>query len=387
MDFELPDELRMFKDSLRRFVDAELIPIERQTMVEGAEKLKPEYYERFCQRAKELGIWMMDVPEEYGGGGLSVLARVIVEEELCRTIALPARGGGGIMGPAVRHILFQLKGEMREKYLLPTLRGDKKACFAQTEPDAGSDPGGMRTVAVRDGDHYVINGVKRFITAAGESDFMQLMAATDRAKGSHGGISCFIVDMDTPGVKLGTTYKTMMGDRPWEIVLENVRVPLSHRVGEEGEGFGHAQKWLGGGRVKHGARALGVTERCLEMATSYAKQRLTFGRPLADRQSVQWMIADMYIELQAARLLVYKAATRLDRGEDARQDAYVCKYFADEMSFRAADMCMQIHGGIGLTTDLPIEKFWRQQRSFRITEGASEVMKMVIARHVLKTYG
>jgi acyl-CoA dehydrogenase len=387
MDFDLPDELRMFKNSLRRFVDSELIPIERQTMVEGAEKLKPEYYERFSKRAKDLGIWMMDIPEELGGGGLSVLARVIVEEELCRTIALPARGQGHIMGPSVRAILFSLKGEMKEKYLMPVLRGEKTACFAQTEPDAGSDPGGMRTVAVRDGDHYVINGVKRFITAAGESDFMQLMAATDRAKGSHGGISCFIVDMDAPGVRIGAQYNTMMGDRPYEIVLENVRVPLSHRVGEEGEGFRHAQQWLGAGRVKHGARSLGVTERCLEMATSYAKQRSTFGRPLADRQAVQWMIADMYIELQAARLLVYKAATRLDAGEDARQDAYVCKYFADEMSFKAADMCMQIHGGIGLTTDLPIEKFWRQQRSFRITEGASEVMKMVIARHVLKTYG
>ncbi|HTV37267.1 MAG TPA: acyl-CoA dehydrogenase family protein [Xanthobacteraceae bacterium] len=387
MDFELPEELRIFKDALRRFVDSEMIPVERQTTTDGGEKLKPEYYQRFSKRAKDLGFWMMDVPEEYGGPGLSVLAKTIVEAELARSIALPARGGGGIAGPAVRHILFTLKGEMRQKYLLPALRGEKRSCFAQTEPDAGSDPGNMRTTAVRDGDFYVINGVKRFITGAGESDFMQLMAATDRAKGSHGGISCFIVDMNTPGVKLTAQYSTMMGDRPWEIVLENVRVPVSHRVGEEGEGFGHAQKWLNGGRIKHGARALGVTERCLEMASAYAKQRSTFGRPLADRQAVQWMLADMYIELQAARLLVYKAATRLDAGEDARQDAYVCKYFADEMAFRAADMCMQIHGGIALTTDLPIEKFWRQQRSFRITEGASEVMKMVIARHVLKTYG
>jgi acyl-CoA dehydrogenase len=244
----------------------------------------------------------------------------------------------------------------------------------------------MRTVAVRDGDHYVINGVKRFISHAADADFMQLMAATDRAKGSHGGISCFIVDMNTPGVKLTTQYKTMMGDEPWEIVLENVRVPVSHLVGKEGDGFGHAQQWLNAGRVRHGASALGVTERCLELSTSYAKQRSTFGRPLADRQSIQWMLADMYVELQAGRLLVYKAATRLDKGEDAREDAYVCKYFCDEMAFKAADMCMQIHGGIALTTDLPIEKFWRQRRSFRITEGATEVMKMVIARHVLKTY-
>ena len=387
MDFELPEELRIFKQSLRRFVDAEMIPIERETTLPGGEKLKPEYYERFCQRAKDLGFWKMDIPEEYGGAGFSVLARSVVETELSRTIALPARGMGHITGPSVRAILYSLTGEMKEKYLLPSVRGELKACFAQTEPDAGSDPGGMRTVAVRDGDHYVINGVKRFITGAGDADFMQLMAATDRAKGSHGGISCFIVDMDTPGVKLTTQYKTMMGDEPWEIVLENVRVPVSHRVGEEGDGFRHAQQWLGAGRVRHGARALGVTERCLEMATSYAKQRSTFGRPLADRQSIQWMLADMYVELEAARLLVHKAATRLDKGEDARNDAYVCKYFADEMAFKAADMCMQIHGGIALTTDLPIEKFWRQQRSFRITEGATEVMKMVIARHVLKTYG
>jgi acyl-CoA dehydrogenase len=170
-------------------------------------------------------------------------------------------------------------------------------------------------------------------------------------------------------------------------VLENVRVPASHRVGAEGEGMRFGQQWLNIGRLKHGAHALGVAERCLEMASSYAKQRSTFGHPLADRQAVQWMLADMFIELQAARLLVYKTATRLDQGEEAREESYVAKYYADEMAFKSADACMQIHGGIALTTDLPIEKIWRQQRSFRITEGASEVMKMVIARHVLKTYG
>jgi acyl-CoA dehydrogenase len=384
MNFDLPEELRILKTGLRRFVDHELIPIERQT-TEG-ESLKPQFRVRFEQRAKELGIWQLDVPEEYGGGGMSILARAVVWEELSRTIAIPARGDG-ITGPSPRGILYSLQGEMREKYLVSVLRGEKKACFAQTEPDAGSDPGSMRTTAVRDGDSYVINGVKRFITGAGEADFMQLMAATDRAKGSRGGISCFIVDMDAPGVRLSASYETMMGDRPWEIVLENVRVPASHRVGEEGEGMRYGQQWLNIGRVKHGAQALGVAERCIEMAASYAKQRSTFGLPLADRQAIQWMLADMFIELQAARLLVYKTAVRLDAGEEAREDAYVAKYFADEMAFKAADQCMQIHGGIALTTDLPIEKMWRQQRSYRITEGASEVMKMVIARHVLKAYG
>ena len=182
MDFELPEELRLFKSSLRRFVDNELIPIERQTVTAEGEEIKPEYVARFEQRAKDLGIWMMEVPEEYGGAGLTLFQRAIVIEELSRTIALPARGGG-ITGPAVRAILYTLTGEMKEKYLLPVLRGEKKVCFAQTEPDAGSDPGGMRTTAVREGNHYVINGVKRFITGADKAHFMQLMAATDRSKG------------------------------------------------------------------------------------------------------------------------------------------------------------------------------------------------------------
>ena len=385
MDFSLPDEFRMLKEQMRRFVNTQIIPHERESL-EDCDELKPEWKNKFVAGAKELGIWMLEVPEEYGGVGLSLVGRAVVWQELARTVGLPSRGET-ITGPTVRHILYSLTGDMKEKYLLPVLRGEKRSCFAQTEPDAGSDPGGMRTTAVRDGDHYVINGTKRFISGADKADFMQLMAATDRSKGSRGGISCFIVDMDTPGVKLGARYQTMMGDAPWEIVLDNVRIPVSHRVGEEGDGFKLAQKWLGAGRVKHGARALGVAERCLELATSYAKQRETFGKRLSERQGIQWKLADIYIELEAARLLVFQAASKLDAGEDARTDAYVCKYFADEMAFRAADVCMQIHGGMGLTTDLPIEKMWRQQRSYRITEGASEVMQMVIARHVLKTYG
>ena len=383
MDFKLPEELQMLQQNLRRYVDNEMIPYERETL-NGIE-LKPEWREKFQDGMKKLGLWMMDVPEEHGGPGLSLLAKSIVWQELGRTIALPAREDG-ITGPQVRHILFQLQGEMREKYLMPTLRGEKRACFAQTEPDAGSDPGGMRTTAVLEGDHYVINGVKRFITGAGKSDYMQLMAATDRSKGSRGGISCFIVDMNTPGVKLTAQYETMMGDKPWEIVLDNVRVPVSHRVGEEGKGFGLAQKWLGAGRVKHGSRALGVAERSLEMAVKYSYQRSTFGKPLAERQGIQWQLTDIWMNLDVATLLVRRAASLIDDGQEARVEAYHCKYFADEMAFAAIDRCMQIHGGIALSTDLPIERMWRQQRSYRITEGASEVMRTVIARHVMKAY-
>ncbi len=384
MDFTLPEELRMLQDQLRRFVDGEMIPYERETC--DGEELKPEWRKKYEARAKDLGIWMMEVPEEYGGLGMGLMASVIVWQEFARTIALPARGHG-IMGPHIRSNLYELTGELKEKYLLPALRGEKRACFGQTEPDAGSDPGSMRTTAVRDGDHYVINGTKRFITGAGKADFIQLMVATDRSKGSKGGISCFLVDMNTPGVKLGAQYQTMMGDKPWEIIFDNVRVPAKNMVGGEGDGFKFAQKWLGVGRVHHGARALGVAERCLELAATYAKQRVTFGRPLSDRQAIQFMLTDMYVELEAARLLVMRAASLIEAGHQARTEAYMCKYFADEMAFKAADMCMQIHGGIGLTTDLPIEKMWRQQRSYRITEGATEVMKMVIARHVLNAYG
>src|SRR5262249_32243934 len=200
MEFGLPAEAAILPTTPPRFGDKRLIPIERAPT--DGEQIKPQYLERFERRAKELGIWQLDVPTEYGGGGMSTLARAVVWEELSRTIAIPARGEG-ITGPSARGILYSLQGEMKEKYLLPLLRGEKKACFAQTEPDAGSDPGSMRTTAVRDGDHYLINGVKRFITGAGDADFMQLMVATDRAKGSRGGISCFIVDMDAPGVKLG----------------------------------------------------------------------------------------------------------------------------------------------------------------------------------------
>jgi acyl-CoA dehydrogenase len=382
MEFQLPEELRMFKESLRRFVNAELIPVERQTVTAEGEEIKPEFLSRFQQRAKDLGIWMMEVPEEYGGPGLSVLQRTIVTEELSRTIALPARGEG-ITGPSVRHILFTLTGELREKYLMPVLRGEKKVAFAQTEPDAGSDPGGMRTTAVKDGNHYVINGTKRFITGANKAHFMQLMAATDRSKGSHGGISCFLVDMDTPGVKLGTSYQTMMGDRPWEIILDNVRVPATQLIGEEGKGFGLAQRWLGLGRLMHGARALGVAERCLEMAATYAKQRVTFGKPLSERQAVQFMLVDSYVEIRAARLMVWDAANKIDKGLDARTDCQIAKTYADEMAFKVADRCMQIHGGMGLSKELPIERFFRDQRSMMITEGAVEVLRMALARMIL----
>jgi acyl-CoA dehydrogenase len=385
LQVELPDEFKMLQEMVRRFVDDELIPLEGKSLVDGQQKLKPDIKAKLTERCKELGLWQIDVPEEFGGQGLGVLGRSIVWSELGRTVALPTRVVR-ILGPEIRAPLYALKGEMRERYLMPSARGERESCFAQTEPDAGSDPGAMRTTAVRDGDHYVINGTKRFITGADDAHFTQLIAATDRSKGSHGGISAFIVDMKSPGVRLLRAQELVIDDRPWEIAFEDVKVPVENRIGEEGDGFRHAQHWLSVGRIRHGARSMGVIERCLELGTQHAKQRVTFGKPLAERQAVQWMLAESFMELHQLRLMVYDAAWKYDQGRDIRTEAYMAKIFGDTQSFHAADRCMEIHGGMGLATDLPIEKFWRDQRSMMITEGPIEILKMALARHVLRTY-
>ena len=384
MDYQLPEELRMLQETVRRFVDRELIPIEGDSL--AGPKLRPDVQKDLEEKAKAIGLWLFDVPEEYGGQGLGLMARAVVWAELARTVALPSRNIN-IFGPSVSPILYYLNDAQKEKYLYPVVRGELKHCFAQTEPEAGGDPGAMRTTAVRDGDHYVINGMKRFITGAAEADFAQVIAATDREKGSRGGISAFLVDMDTPGVKLLREQETMMHDRPWEIAFEDVRVPVGNRIGEEGEGFKFAQNWISAGRIRHGARGIGVIERCLELGASYAQQRVTFGKKLAERQSVQWMLVDSYADLHMLKLMVFNAAAKYDAGEDMRYDSYIVKYFGDTKSFEAADKCMQIHGGMGLTTDLPIERMWRDQRSFIITEGPTEILKMALARHVLRQYG
>jgi len=322
------------------------------------------------------------VPEEFGGLGLGMLAKVIVWSEISRTTALPARYLN-IFGFPVSPILYTLEGKAREQYLLPVIAGKKRSCFAQTEADAGSDPAAMRTTAVRDGDDYVINGVKRFITGADEVDFAQVFAVTDPQKRARGGITGFLVDMDTPGVKVSASYDLMVDDKPCEIVFDNARVPAWKRIGNEGDGFKQAQSWINSGRIRHGARGLGVMERCFELGTAYAKQRKTFGAYLAERQSVQWPLTEIYMDAHKLRLMLYHAAWKADRGEDCRQEAFMVKIFGDERSFWAADRCMQIHGGIGLSKELPIERFFRDQRSMMITEGSIEVLRMALARMVL----
>lgn len=379
MDMDLPEELRLFQQMMRRFVDDELIPLERRGELDEATRVV------LREKAKAAGLWMLDVPVELGGQGLGALGMSVFWEELSRTVAVAPRDTHifrSLIGP----ILLRLQGEQKERFLMPVIRGEATPCFAITEADAGSDPRSMRTRAVRDGDHYVISGVKRFITDARRADIAQVVAYTDPSKGLRG-LSCFLIDMRTPGVAVTADYDTMMGDRPSEVTLADVRIPLANLVGAEGDGMSLAQRWITEGRIlRHGARSLGVAERCLELGTNYSRQRQTFGAPLATRQAIQFMIADTYAELQQARLLVRDAALDLERGRDVRLKSWVAKSQATEMGFRAVDRCMQLHGGMGLTTEMPIERMWREQRSFMITEGAAEVMRASIAREVYELY-
>jgi acyl-CoA dehydrogenase len=381
MDLELPSDVQILQDTIRKFVDRELIPIEIRAR-EGGE-LKPEFRAALEGKTKELGFWLLDTPVEAGGQGLSLLALAVVWQELARTTALPPRGPG-IFGPDVRSILLSLNPEQKERYLHPVLRGEKNTAFAQTEPDAGSDPGAMRTTAVRNGNHYIINGSKRFILHARNADFIQLVAATDREKGSRGGLSVFLIDMNTPGVALTGGSKTMMGEITDELSFDNVKVPVENRVGEEGDGMKLAQAWIGASRVHQAARGLGVASRCLDLMTSYAKQRVTFGRPLASRQAVQFMVADLYTQLHAGQALTYRTAARIDKGVAARHEAMMIKVFCTELGFNAADRCMQIFGGMGLSTEMPIEQMWRDARSFMITGGPVEVMRSSLARAIFE---
>jgi len=369
-------ELEEFRRSLRRFVERELMPFEQGVM--GNDER-----EAIQKKARAAGYWLMEVPEHLGGQGLGLSGMAVFWHEISRTTAVPARDHS-LFGPVPGPILLSLEAVQKERYLDPVLAGKKTTCFAQTEPDAGSDPASMRTRAERNGPDYVINGIKRFITHADKADFVQLMAVTDPAKGARGGISCFLVDMNAPGVRISAKHQTMMGDAPCEIVFDNVHVDADNRVGAEGEGFAAAQRWLSEGRLRHGARACGVAERCLDMTLDYVKQRKTFGEPLAERQGVQWILADCFTELHATKLMVRDAAAKLDAGEEARAETFMVKVYGDEMGFRVADRCLQLHGGIGLTTELPLEKLWRDQRSFMITEGPTEVLRTALAKLILR---
>ena len=379
----------MFRELLRDFVTSELMPLERTIQEREAARglgndplIPPAEHERLLKRSRELDLWGLDVPEEYGGQGIGSVAKMIAIEELYRTIVpfrLPPES------PNLTMLRQTCNEDQVQRYLVPYARGELRSSMVLTEAGAGSDAAAIETKAERTADGWVLNGTKLWITGADTADFFIVIALTDREKRARGGMTAFLVDQGTPGLEVGKHIPTMGEPTPFELVLRDCKVPDEQRLGEVGEAFKPMSNRLGVRRVEFGARCIGMGERLMELMVSQANNRSTFGKPLADRQAIQWMIADSEIELHATRLMVYDAAQKLDSGVvDIRREASATKVFATEMISRIADRAMQMHGAMGLSKELPIEYIYRNSRFLRIIEGASEIHRMQLARFRLK---
>jgi acyl-CoA dehydrogenase len=385
MDFQLDDEQRAVVQTVRRFVDHELLPHEEE--VERLDDVPPALVEQIRSRALAAGLYAANMPEEIGGGGLDAVGMALMERELGRTsyalqwlVARPS------------NVLQACEGDQRERYLLPTVRGERHDCLAMSEPGAGSDVRSMTTRAVKDGDDYVINGTKHFISHADLADYVILFAATgveETARGRKSRITGFLVDLDAPGVTVrrGSSAVSHRGYHQCELSFTDCRVPSGNMLGEEGAGFELMGEWLGASRLTVASSSVGRARRVLEMTTEWAAQRQQFGQPIGRFQGVGFQLADIAIELEAAELLTLKAAWKLDRGEMTDQDAAIAKVFASEALGRITDRAVQIFGGMGLMTELPVERFWRDARVERIWDGTSEIQRHIISRSLLRPLG
>jgi acyl-CoA dehydrogenase len=383
--WELPEEFRMLQQTTRDFMKREVRPVE-DTLPHDAVELPPEKLAPLQAKAKSLGLWCAHIPVEYGGGGLNLLGQAVIAEEASRCkmgAYIPACGAfGARMGHNPPNVIFLGTRQQIETYALPTMHDQRKAFVAVSEPSGGSDPArAIRTRAVKKGDRYVINGTKMWITDAGNCDWGILFARTGEI-GDRGGISCFIVDSNTPGISF-RRIPVIRAFAPYEVTFENVEIPVENRIGEEGQGFQVAEKWLVHGRVPYAAGVLGIAQEALEMAVEWVKERETFGAKLATRQAIQFMIADSEMELQAARLLVYRAAWAGDLGREMKVAASIAKVTATETAGRVLDRCVQMFGGLGVSQEMPLERWYREMRIKRIGEGPSEVQRIVIARSLL----
>lgn len=383
MYLRLNDEQKMVQETIRKFVENELMPLENEVLRnerEGRPSLSEEKQEELVQKAKEAGFWGINTPSEYGGADLGHMMQAIVTMEVSKTF-VPFKFGG-----SADNILYYANEEQKEKYLIPTINGEKKSCFAMTEPGAGSDTRNIKMTAVKDGDEWVLNGEKTFITGGNEADFVMVIAITDKElhKNSKGreGVTCFIVDREM-GWK--SEYIHTMGEwGPASLIFENVRVPEENILGELHKGYNLGLEWIGYARWVVGARAVGAAERLLQMAIDYANERKTFGKPIAERQAIQWKIADSAVEIEAAKWLVLNAAFTLDQGEDNRHLASIAKLYGANMGNRVIDRVLQIHGGMGYTKELPIERWYREARLWRIYDGTDEIQRLIISRNLLK---
>ena len=383
MTQELAEEHRMLAEMVAKFVDRELMPLEKSVLAREAAGqkygLSAEEEAPLLAKCRELGLWALDVPEELGGANLPTVALMPINEELGRTVVpftFPPDS------PSLHMLLAVASPEQREKYLKPYAEGTAVSAIAISEPGAGGDPAGMTTRAVRDGDDWVINGRKIWVSRVPSADFLIVMARTGDGK-RHDGISAFIVERGTKGFIIEREIAMIGGRRTYELVFEDCRIPGSHLLGQLGQGFAPMQLRLTVRRLQMGAWCLGMARRALEMMCEQAKNRVTFGAKLSDRQAIQWWVAEAATQIHACRLMVMDAAAKHDAGQDVRTEASMIKVFATEMAGSVTDHAMQTFGAMGMTKELPLQLLAQQVRVMRVYEGPSEVHRMVIARRIL----
>jgi acyl-CoA dehydrogenase len=385
VDLELTPEQCLIVSTVRDFVQRELYPHEGE--VERLDDVPVELASSIRARAIAAGLYAANMPAELGGGGLDAVSVVLAERELGRaSYALQ------MLVERPSNILQACAGEQRERYLLPCIRGERHDCVAMTEPEAGSDVRSMSTTAHRDGADYIVTGTKHFISHADVADFVILFAATGSEETSRGQrqlITTLLVDRDTPGLSIrrGPPCVSNRGYHQCELTFTDCRVPGSARLGEEGRGLELMGQWLGTSRLTVAATSVGRARRVLEAATQWAAGRRQFGQPIGRFQGVGFRLADMATELEAAELLTLRAAARLDHGVMTDADAAMAKVFASEMLGRVTDRAVQIFGGMGLMSELPVERWWRDARVERIWDGTSEIQRHIIARSLLRPYG
>jgi acyl-CoA dehydrogenase len=376
-----PETLDALLDSVRRFVKERLVPAEH--VVADTDEIP----EDIVADMRRMGLFGLTVPQSYGGLGLTMEEESLVMFEMGRTSPAFRSLFGTTVGIGSQGILIDGTPAQKDKYLPLLASGELIASFALTEPEAGSDAASLRTTARREGDHYVVNGTKRFITNAPQAGIFTLMARTDPNNKGAGGVSAFIVERATPGITIGKRDQKMgqRGAHTADVIFENCRVPAANLIGgKEGMGFKTAMKVLEKGRIHIAAICVGVAERMLADALAYAMERKQFGQPIAEFQLVQAMLADSRMETYAARCMVIDAARRRDNGENVATEASCCKLFASEMCGRVADRAVQIFGGSGYVADHGIERFYRDVRLFRLYEGTSQIQQLVIARNMIR---
>ena len=370
-------------DTVRRFVSERLRPLEAQVAEQDA--MPPEVVEEM----KGLGLFGLSIPEAYGGLDLSMEDECLVAIELGRTSPAFRSTFGTNVGIGSQGLVMFGTEAQKEKYLPGIASGEIITSFALTEPEAGSDSANVQTRAIRDGDHYVLNGSKRFITNANKADLFTVMARSDPAKAGAGGVSAFLVERNLPGLSVGKPEKKMgqQGAHICDVIFDNVRVPVENRLGQEGEGFKVAMQVLDRGRLHISAVCIGVAERLIKDCVGYMAERKQFGQALSQFQLLQGMIADSKTESLAAKALTLETARKRDAGRSVTMEAAAAKYFASEMVGRVADRAVQIFGGAGYVADHGIERLYRDVRIFRIYEGTSQIQQVVIARETLKRGG